>query len=68
MQLQASISSAVESGMTTNGNPHRTFWLLRYYRWQARIYLRVLRAVWIIPMPIEAALQRRLAPRIRGGN
>lgn len=54
--------------MTTNGNPHRTFWLLRYYRWQARIYLRVLRAVWIIPMPIEAALQRRLAPRIRGGN
>jgi hypothetical protein len=33
----------------------RRNWLVRYYRWQFRIYLHVLSAVWIIPPRLAAA-------------
>ncbi|GAB3823016.1 hypothetical protein GCM10028799_38660 [Kribbella italica] len=65
--MQTAGRPAVESGMTTN-SPRRTHWLVRYYRWQARLYLRILRAVWIIPAPVEASIQKRLARRPGGGS
>lgn len=52
----------------TRNSPRRSHWLVRYYRWQARLYLRVLRALWIIPAPIEASLQRRVTRPPGGGS
>jgi hypothetical protein len=65
--VQTADLPAVDIGMTKN-SPRRTHWLVRYYRWQGRLYLRVLRALWIIPAPVEASLQRRLARGPGGGN
>ncbi|TDC16403.1 hypothetical protein [Kribbella albertanoniae] len=33
----------------------RRSWLVRYYRWQFRVYLHVLSAVWVIPPRLAAA-------------
>jgi hypothetical protein len=45
-------------------SPHTTVrrpnWLLRYYGRQARVYLRVLRAMRILPAVVETSLVSRL--------
>jgi hypothetical protein len=47
----------------------RRHWLIRYYRFQARVNLRVLGALRIIPAPVEASvntLVRRTETHERG--
>jgi hypothetical protein len=43
----------------------RRNWLLRYYGRQARVYLRVMRALRILPAAVETALVSRLPTSAR---
>jgi hypothetical protein len=45
---------------TTHTTVRRRNWLIRYYVRQARVYLRVLRAVRIIPPALEATITAKL--------
>ena len=52
-RAQAARFRSVEPGMNSRHRAvRRPHWLIRYYKAQIRLYLRVLRAVRILPSPV----------------